>query len=468
MSNFDKKVFYAFFANDNSAYVPQWWALESIAVLEENMIAGQLVYRDFEEQIAKYGDTVNTRKPNNFTAHRKAVTDSVTVQDAISTNIPVVLNQLVHTSFIIYDGDESKAMKDLVNEYLRPAMIAQARLVDQVCLSNLMNSVALQKQSYGSLGLLTSTNAQAYILGARQNLNVQLAPMQDRYIIWAPNSETQLLSTTLFIQAYSVGDDGTALREAAIGRKLGFDHYMCQNTPSVPTGGTVVTGAINNASGYGVGVKTFTVDLLSASIANGTFFTVGGDMVPMRVVSTVGSGTPTSITADRGLKHAVVDDAAITLYTPGTVNLSAGYAKGWAKEIVITPPTVLPVVGQLIAFTDNTHTDQYTIVSVNSGATQILLDRPLEAAIANSDSVFVGPPGDYNIAFHKNCLALVVRPLAPPRAGVGALSAVVNHNGFSMRATVTYDGNKQGHLVTLDMLFGVAILDSLLAAPVYG
>lgn len=33
----------------------------------------------------------------------------------------------------------------------------------------------------------------------------------------------------LFVQADQVGDDGTALREARIGRKRGFDNYMTQN-----------------------------------------------------------------------------------------------------------------------------------------------------------------------------------------------------------------------------------------------
>ena len=61
-------------------------------------------------------------------------------------------------------------------------------------------------------------------------------------------------------------------------------------------------------------------------------------------------------------------------------------------------------------------------------------------------------------------MSLVVRPLAMPRAGTGALSSVVNLNGLSMRATITYNGLKQGHLVTLDMLCGIAILDQNLGS----
>jgi hypothetical protein len=36
----------------------------------------------------------------------------------------------------------------------------------------------------------------------------------------------------------------------------------------------------------------------------------------------------------------------------------------------------------------------------------------------------------------------------------------VNHNGLSMRTTIAYDPYKQGHLVTVDMLCGVAVFDT--------
>jgi hypothetical protein len=67
------------------AYIPEMWANESIAILEENMVVGNLVHRDFEPIIASYGDTVNTRKPGEFVAKRKTVADSVTVQTPTAT-----------------------------------------------------------------------------------------------------------------------------------------------------------------------------------------------------------------------------------------------------------------------------------------------------------------------------------------------------------------------------------------------
>src|ERR1700733_9438880 len=109
------------------AFNPQFWANESLAILEENMIIGNMVHRDFEPIIQNYGDVVNTRRVGEFVALRKTVTDNVTVQDATATNIQVTLNQHIHVSFLIRDGEESKSIVSLVDEYMAPAMIAEAR-----------------------------------------------------------------------------------------------------------------------------------------------------------------------------------------------------------------------------------------------------------------------------------------------------------------------------------------------------
>src|SRR5581483_12416140 len=90
-----------------------------------------------------------------------------------------------------------------------------------------------------------------------------------------------------FLQAYSVGDDGTALREASLGRKLGFDMYMCQNTPSVTPGlATTSTGAINFSGGYKAGTTgALVVNGITGIIATGTWLTIAGDYVPYQVAA---------------------------------------------------------------------------------------------------------------------------------------------------------------------------------------
>ena len=460
-------VFITVHANSLDPFVPELWANESLAILEENMVIAQLVHRDFENEVRNFGDVVNTRRPGEFTALRKTVSDNVTKQDATATNVQVPLNQHVHTSFIIKDGEQSLSFKDLVATYMNPAMLAQARFIDRILLGQTPQFLG---NKAGALGSITSSNAKDYILSTRNKLNVNKAYMENRRLIVTPNTETALLKLDLFTSAEQVGDNGTALREASLGRKLGFDIFMCQNMSSVIAGNSTVTGAVNNAAGYPAGTTTMTVDGLSAALPVGSYFTVAGDMTPLQIVSSVGGATPTSVTFTPALSSAVVDDAVLTRYVPGAVNQSVsptGYAAGYAKEIVVDAFTVAPQIGQIVTFGASTTTAKYTIIGV-TGLTGITLDRPLEAAIADDAAVNIGPRGEYNLAFHRNALALVCRPLALPMPGAGARAAVINSRNLSMRATIAYLAEAQGHLVTLDLLCGVAVLDTNLGAVMLG
>lgn len=385
------------------------------------------------------------------------MSDQVTVQTNTATNVPVVLNQHVHTTFLIRDADQSKSFKDLIVEYLRPAMLSVGRAIDQIVTAQLHQ---FHVNSAGHLGGLTASTAQAYLLETRQTLNVNKAYVDDRNLVLGSVSETTLLSDKDFTQAYAVGDEGTALRDASLGRKFGFDIFMAQNTPYVASGQTVVTGAINNAAGYNPGATSLTVDGLSAAITAGTWLTIAGDDTPLRVVSTTGGATPTAIVVNRGLTHAVVDNAVVTLFPKGA---NTGLqAIGYSKYLTVSGT---PQVGMPVTFgTDNSTV--YAIIDVTGGT--ILLDRPLEVAVADSAAVNYGPSGAYNFAFHKNAVALVNRPLALPLAGTGARAASAQWNGLSMRVVMAYDPYAQGHLVTIDTLLGVKVLDTNLGAVMLG
>lgn len=454
------------YSNSLDMYIPEFWANESLAILTENMVAGNLVHRDFSSVLANYGDVVNTRKPAEFEAKRKTNTDDVTDQDASATNVQVALNQHFHVSFMIRDGEESMSLKNLSDEFIRPAMIAQARSIDKIILGQAPRFLA---NSAGRLGTALTIDS---LVDADMIMNENKAYMSGRNMMLTAKSQADLLKIAAFTNADQVGDNGQAMREAWLGRKFGFNLFMAQNSARVVTGNTTVTGAVNLVAGYAAGTTTMTIDGFSAALGVNSWFTVAGDDTPQRIISTVGGATPTSVTFYPGLKRAVVNDAVITVYTPGQVNLVAGYAAGYAKEIVVDTFSVAPQVGQLVTFGVSTSNDPntnpvYTIIGV-TGTTGITLDRPLVVGISNDDKVNIGPAGNYNFAFHRNAIALVNRPLALPAPGTGARAANVMANNIGVRVVITYDGKAQGTRVTIDQLCGVAVLDTALGMILYG
>ena len=461
MKNTIKKEYWTpVFANDNDALIPEVWAQEALMILEANMVAANMVYRDFEDEVASYGDVVNAHRPGTFVAKRKVDGDAVTNQDATATNVPVKLDQHLHVSFMIYDGEESKSFKDLVALYLRPALIAQAQGLDQVVLGQTYEFLT------NCVGKLGTDPDKTTIIAANEKLNVNKCPVAGRNMIVTPNAEGALLAGSEFLKVNEAGDS-EAMRNARLGHKLNFDFFMCQNALSVPTGSTTEVRATVDG-GHAKGATTIAITHGSCgSIVAGTWCTIGGDMTPQLITASTGGATPSDITISPGLRSAVLTAAAITMYTTGTVNQGAsptGYAVGWNKDIVHA--TITPKVGQLVSFGVDGY--KYSAMSTPNATTALLLNRSLDAAIAHSAAMGVGPTGEYCFGFHRNAIALVTRPLAMPRAGAGAMSYVASYNGLSVRVTIAYDSQYQGHRVTVDLLAGVKTLDTNLGVVVLG
>ncbi len=455
-----KSIWLAVYANSLDAFIPELWAQESLMILEANMVAANLVHRDFENEIANFGDVVNTRQPAEFIMKRKVDTDNVTIQDATAVNVPVPLNQHPHTSFLIRDGEESKSFVQLRDDYLEPALLSLAQGIDEIVLAQLYQFMA------NSAGKLGTDPTKATVIGVREFMNANKVPAQGRNLIIPPGMEGALLNIADFVNAEKVGDDGTALREGSLGRKFGLNTFMCQNAPEVAVGSTItVTTLINLAAGYAVGDTVLAVDGGTTIIA-GEWCTIDGDDTPHLIVAR-NADPATEITLEApGLRFAVLNNAVVTVYASGDIDLGAGYAAGYAKDIVTSIFTVAPRTGQLATF-KAAGANRYGLLTAPTTIAS-LLDRPLVAAVADADVMGIGPAGAYGFAFHRNALALVMRPLAAPAAGTGALSFTASFNGLSLRVTITYDGEKQGHLVTVDVLCGVKVLNTDLGGVMFG
>lgn len=450
-----------YFANSIDPYIPEWWAQETLAILEENMVAANLVNRDFEKYFNKFGDVVNTRRPREFTGKRKVKGDAVTVQDAVADNVAVTLDQWCHVSFTIDDIEETMSMKKLSDEYARPAAVALARMVDQAVLGQYPRFFP---NMAGKLGGVTTSNIKDYIIDLRQVLDDNKCYTDGRNLILTSKTEGDCLRPEWFTSADKVGDNGTALRKASIGEKLGFNFFKDLNMANVSTGNTVRSFQINNAAGYNIGDTALTVDTGTGEITVGTWVSIDGQ--PYQVSARTGTAPTTAITLTYGLLRSVADNAVVTVYTPGAVNNGSGYAVGYTKEITVDGFSVAPRVGQFVTFGTDT-TNRYTIIQVTS-TTGITLDRALVAALSDNDTVNIGPAGAYNLCINKDAITLAIRGLAPVRSGAGALSSSINHNGLAMRSTISYDATYQKHMWTLDFLAGVQVLDSDLGAVLLG
>jgi hypothetical protein len=447
------------FANDNDAFVPEVWAQESLAILEANLIAAQLVHRDFQNKIAAYGDVVNTRRPAEMKASRKVDGDQLHTQDAQATNVAVTLDQHIVASFMIYDKEASLSFAELKEVHLEPAVIAMADFIDQVILGHGYQFMGTIK---GQLGTNPTDDT---LIDTREAMTNNKCPLEGRNLIISPDTEGAFLKHTDFVNAHTRGDDGSAMREGHLGRLFGFDIFTCHNVPAIASGSTTHAAAVNMSGGAAVGETSITIDGTSETLIAGSWCTIAGDMTPQKITAV--SGTPTtSLTISPGLATAVDNNAVVTVYAPGQVNNGDDYAAAWNKRLIVDGFSVAPKTGQLVTFASGATAAKYSVVTGTDSTgdmpatTGIMTDRSLQAAISDNDYVALGPAGTYNFAFRRNSLALVMRPLQAPDPNTGARSYVASYKGLGLRVTITYDGQYQGHRVTVDVLAGIQTLDS--------
>jgi hypothetical protein len=456
------------FANDNDALIPEIWVREALATLSSNMVMGALVNREFSSQVANFGDIVNAHRPADFSAKRKTDADSVTNQDAETTNIPVPLDQHIHVSFMIKDGELSKAMPNLLQYYMEPAAREMAEAVDRVLCGQ---AVRLKTYTEGRLGEMSSSNADTFVLAANTRLDINRV-VGERYMVLGPRAQQQCLSVDLFVSTEKRGDAGTALRTASLGTVYNLNSFMDQNISYVDSASTDhVAGTVTNATAAGT-TSSITVSISAYEVQVGDYVVVAGDGEAYEVSAATASTNTTAVTIYGGTQHAWAAGAVITAYKTAAVNLTAGYAAGWAKEIALDGFTSGKEmqVGQWISFGTGTSRHSYTVIATdNSTATEssVLLDRPLSAALVNNQVCYPGPAGGVNLVFVRDAMALVTRPLALPQSEFGVRAAVASHEGLSMRVVMQYDSSAQGTRVTFDLLCGVAILDARMACVLY-
>ena len=203
----------------NVFLTPDIIAREALMVLRNNAVMANLVHRDYSSEfVAGVGDTITIRKPATFEA--KEYAGSITVQDANETGVPVKMDKHLDVSFAVTSKQLSMDIEDFSKQLLVPAMQAFADKVDQYLLG--LESDITNRVPYTGV-------AQNDIVDARKYLTKAAAPLTERRFVYGSDTEANLLKTDLFVHADKVGDEGTALREASLGRKFGMDFYVDQN-----------------------------------------------------------------------------------------------------------------------------------------------------------------------------------------------------------------------------------------------
>jgi hypothetical protein len=216
----------------NTFITPHVVASRGIATLYNNTLLAALVSQDFNAEFnGKVGDTITIRKPATFTAATFDTTARTTTwQDATEDSVDVTLDTIKHVPFHVTDEQMTLKISDFQTQLLTPAMEALAQAMDGALAEKLVDTA----EAGGGGGTVNMSDDPAtvdtanYVFRkAREVLTRNKLPLTERFAVLSPEATTVALGDEIFLAADKSGSTD-ALRNAIVGRALGFETYETQ------------------------------------------------------------------------------------------------------------------------------------------------------------------------------------------------------------------------------------------------
>lgn len=283
----------------NTFLTVQQIARQALLRLQSNMVMAGLVYTDYSSDFKEQGDTVQIRKPATFIADEFGGT--INLQDVGEKYVLVKLDKIADVSVEVGSKELTLNIEDFGAQILDGATLAIAEKIDQD-LCGLYADIPYYSGTGG-----TTPSKLDDISATMLVLNNNRVPMSNRAVVWDPYAQAKLVTLEALANASASGSTA-ALREASMGRVLGFDNYMDQNIKKQVAGAFT---ALTDVTGTGAKGET-TITLTSAAkastakILKGDVFAIAGQQFVATADATAVAGVAT-VNVYPAVKEAMTD-----------------------------------------------------------------------------------------------------------------------------------------------------------------
>jgi len=290
-------------------------AAMGLATLRQQLALARIVNREYESALtgATKFSTVNVVVPAAVAAIDVTpanVPPSTT--DQTPTNVPVTLSQWKEAPFTLSDKDLQQVDAGIIPMQASEAVKGLANAIETY-----LWTLARFYSFAGTPGTTPFSLDAAEYLEARRLGNVELMPMDPRFVVLDPSAEANALNLRGFQDASFGGGDGVILR-GQIGQKLGALWLMSQLVPTQTIGTHNTAYVVNGVNA--LGSKSLVVATGTGTIKAGEIFTIAGDPQTYAVQADNAGGAGTW-TIEPGLRIATAGSEAITFKAAFVKNL---------------------------------------------------------------------------------------------------------------------------------------------------
>ena len=409
----------------NTLITPTVIAREALVQLENNLVMGNQVHREYKREFVKVGSTINIRKPVKFEVYDGA---TLAKQDVEEANTTLSVDQRKHVAWGFTTQDLTLTIEEYSERYIKPAMIALANKVDR-------DLTTLYESVYNWVGTPGQViNSYADLSKAPQRLDEMAVP-DPRAAVLSPEDYHGMVGNLTGLNLERIGTD--AYRRGNLGQVAGLTVAMDQNirahtTGTYTTGSTpLVNGASQNVAYSAVTQATWSQSLITDGWANSTAVLKAGDVITLAGVNAV-NPVPG--------QNGVGKDAQSYLQQFTVLSDVTSDGSGNAT-LTISPPIIT--------------SGPYQTVSAAPANNAAITPLGTEATAYKQ-----------NLVFHRNAFALVTCPLELPDGA--AFKARETYKGLSIRVVKDYDIVNDDDIIRVDILYAKKAIYPDLATRISG
>lgn len=231
-------------------FIPELWSPRLNVRLRKALVFGNIVNRDYQEEVIKFGDTVHINELGPVTASAYSKGGTLTYSELDSAQKTLLVDRATEFHFKIDDINQAQTNPKLIDGAMDEAAYAVADTIDQYIAGLYASAGATPSSttyigSSGSSLSVSSGNVIETFSYAGRYLDEKNVPKTGRWIVippWLTQKLTLAEVGGIASTAVPKVPDDIALRNGFVTRAFGFDIYESNNVSNDGTQFRVMCG----------------------------------------------------------------------------------------------------------------------------------------------------------------------------------------------------------------------------------
>lgn len=208
-----------------TTFIPEVWAARLTTAYQRATIVAGLCNRNYEGDIAQYGDTVHINNLADITVKEYTPNTDIAEPDQLTTtDRTLLIDHGAYFNFYVNDVDKTQARAELMDTAMSNAAQKLAEDTEDYVVGKIVEEAGLKKS-----GKVDAATIYETIVGLKTVMDQNNVPRAGRHLVVPPTVEGYLLMDTRFVGTGAPAAENR-LAAGAVARAAGFDIYVSNAT----------------------------------------------------------------------------------------------------------------------------------------------------------------------------------------------------------------------------------------------